>query len=91
MYICSKGVTYTENTTLTADRPYLIYDSLVIAEGVTATLQPGAILYFHKHASLIVSGNIKAKGTLEKPIVFCGDCLDSIYAQTTLAYDRMPG
>ena len=84
-------MTYTENTTLTADRPYLIYDSLVVAEGVTATLQPGVTLYFHKHASLIVLGNIKAKGTLEKPIVFRGDRLDSIYANVTLAYDRIPG
>ncbi len=91
VHLLKGGVTYTENTTLTANRPYLIYDSLVIAEGVTVTLQPGATLYFHKHANLIVSGNIKAKGTREKPIVFRGDRLDSIYTNVTLAYDRIPG
>lgn len=91
VHLLKGGVTYTESTTLKADRPYLIYDSLVIAEGVTVTVEPGAGFYFHNKASLIVSGTLKAIGTRERPIVFRGDRLDSIYANVTLAYDRIPG
>ncbi len=85
------GQTYTENTTLTAARPYLIYDSLTVAKGVTLTLEPGATLYFHHQAQLIVAGTLKAKGTRDHPITLRGDRLDSIYANVTLPYDRVPG
>ena len=47
--------------------PYQIYDSLVVAEGATLTLAPGATLYFHDKASMIVRGTLLAEGTAEAP------------------------
>jgi len=91
VHIIRGGRTYTENTTLTADRPYLIFDSLIVSPGVTLTLAPGATLCFHHQAKLIVAGTLKAIGSQARPITLRGDRLDSIYANVTLPYDRVPG
>ena len=37
-----QGVTITKDSILTANRPYLIYDSLVIAKGVSLNIEKGA-------------------------------------------------
>ena len=91
VHIIRGGRTYTENTTFTADRPYLIFDSLTVGPGVTLTLAPGATLCFHHQAKLIVAGTLKAIGTQAQPITLRGARLDSIYANVTLPYDRVPG
>jgi hypothetical protein len=91
IHLIKGGVTYTKDTTLTADLPYVIYDSLVVPEGVTLTLDKGVTLYMHNKASLIISGTLKAKGTQDEPVVIRGDRLDYIYADVVLPYDRTPG
>ena len=83
------GITLMHDTTFTADRPFLIYDSLVVAEGATLHITPGATLYMHNKANIINYGAIIANGTLEKPIVFRGDRLDFIL-NDVLPYDRTP-
>ena len=84
------GKILVENTKLTADRPYLVYDSLTIDEGVTAEIEEGASFYMHDKAKIISKGTIIANGTMEKPIVFRGDRLDFIL-NDLLPYDRTPG
>lgn len=83
------GETISKDTCLTADRPYLIYDSLVIAKGVKVQIDSGAIFYMHAKANIINYGTIQAKGTREKPIIFRGDRLDFIL-NDLLPYDRTP-
>ena len=83
-----KARTLTADTTMTARRPIVIYDSLVVASGTTLTLQAGTQLLFHEKAALIVHGNLKAQGTLEKPIIFRGDRTDHMFDY--LPYDRLP-
>ncbi|MDH6305105.1 hypothetical protein M2459_002202 [Parabacteroides sp. PF5-5] len=83
------GYTFTTDTLLTAERPYLIYDSVVVAEGVTLKIEEGTTFYMHDKAKWQVFGTMQATGTLEKPVVFRGDRLDDIL--TDLPYDRMPG
>lgn len=85
----SQGLTVTEDTRFTAERPYLIYDSLVIAPNVTLTIDPGVTFYMHDAAKVIAYGTIAAKGTREQPILFRGDRLDFIL-QEVLPYDRTP-
>lgn len=84
-----RGVTVKEDLTLTSNRPYQIFDSLVVAEGATLTLPAGTRLYFHPDASLIVHGRLKAEGTQERPIVMRGDRLG--YMLDGQPYDRIPG
>jgi len=92
VHLLEGGVIFEKDTTLTADLPYLVYDSLIIAEGATVTITEGAIFYMHHKANLIVSGTIKAKGTQEKPVIFRSDRLDYITTNTRLLpYDLIPG
>lgn len=73
--------------TFTSNRPYLIYDSLVIKQGVNLDIEAGATLCFHNDGHIICYGTINADGTLDKPITFRGDRLDRILPY--LPYDRL--
>ncbi len=89
VHLYKGGYTFTTDSFLPADRPYLIYDSLVIDKGITLTLEKGAAFYFHNQAHLVVHGTLIAPGTLDAPIVFRGDRLDDII-DDVLPYDRTP-
>ncbi len=80
-------VCFDTDTTLAASRPYLVYDSLVVAPGHTLTLSEGTSLYFHSRASLIVHGTLISNGSLERPVVMRGDRLDRMFDY--LPYDRL--
>lgn len=86
-----KGVRLTTNTELNADKPYLIMDSLIVSEEVTLTLLEGCRLYFHNNANLYVYGNLKANGSLEKPVLMRGDRLDNIRFTTPYPYNSVAG
>lgn len=75
--------------TLTARLPYLIYDSLYVADGATLTIEPGARLYFHSGAFLDVAGKIVAQGTADSMILMRGDRLDDLL--TDIPYDLLAG
>ena len=83
------GITLTQDTHFTAERPYLIYDSLVIAPDITLNIDPGCIFYMHDASKVITYGTLLAKGTREQPILFRGDRLDFIL-NDVLPYDRTP-
>lgn len=76
----------TADTTLTAGKPFLIYDSLVVAEGAKLTLEPGVRMLFHDGVSLHVHGTLDARGTLDQPVIFRGDRLDRMFDY--LPYDN---
>lgn len=84
-----RGKTIEQDTILTNKKPFLIYDSLLVAQDKTLTIERGTILYFHSKAELLVKGNIVANGTWEEPIILRGDRRDEIYAG--LPYDNTPG
>lgn len=81
--------TIKEDTRLTADRPYVVYDTLTVMPGVTLTIDPGVTLYFHDKAALVSLGTVKAVGTHDKPIVMRGDRLDHVVGQ--ISFDIMSG
>lgn len=86
--IILKGETIAADRTLDAKRPYVIYDSLVVATGVTLTLPEGCTLMFHDQTSLLVHGTLKANGTLAKPVTLRGDRTDRMFPY--LPYDNTP-
>lgn len=90
VHLYKGGKTFDRDTVLPADKPYLIYDSLVVAPDAQLTIEPGARFYMHNQADWIVHGSIQAVGTLEAPILFRGDRLDDIL-ENTLSYNNTPG
>ena len=79
------------DSTLTAEKPYLIYGSLTVDSTKTLTLSPGCKLYFHNNANMLVYGNLKAEGTAGKPISMRGDRLDKIKFDTPFPYNDVSG
>ena len=58
-----------ENTTFTAERPYVICDSLWVLPDATLTLEAGAQLYFGDDAYLLVAGTLQAEGTSDRRVL----------------------
>ena len=87
VHLCKGGYALSHDTLWTAERPYLIYDSVTVNSGVTLSIAPGAVLYMHSKAKWIIEGRVKALGTLEQPIVFRGDRRDHVLAD--IPYDRL--
>jgi len=82
-----KAVTLTADTRLTADKPYQIFDSLVVSPGVTLTVDPAAELYFHDGASMVVRGTLKARGETDREITLSGDRTGNVV--TDISFDIM--
>ena len=55
-----KRAALSADMTLTAERPYLIYDTLSVSPGVTLTIEPGARLLFHDKAAMVVHGILRS-------------------------------
>lgn len=68
---------------------YVVYDSLVVAEGVELSLSAGCRLYFHDNVGLQVYGRLNAEGAPGNPVVFRGDRTDNMFDY--LPYDNIPG
>ena len=83
-----KGVVLSTDSALDNQKPYLIYDSLVIGKGVTVEIGEGSVFYMYNNAQLIVNGTIKMKGTIENPVVFRGSRTDYM---VIIPYDLIPG
>ena len=79
------------DSTLTAEKPYLIYGYLAIDTAKTLTLKPGCKLYFHNNANMVIYGNLKAVGTVDNPIIMRGDRLDNIRFSTPFPYNNVAG
>jgi hypothetical protein len=73
-----------QTRTLTAGKPYLVYDYLMVDTGHVLTLEAGVRFHFNKGARLMVAGTLVAEGTQEDPVVFEG-------YRTDRAYRNIPG
>ena len=83
------GDTISRNRRFTANKPYLIYDTLYVSENTTLTIDPGATLLFHDKAAVRCAGRMLANGTAEAPITFRGDRLDHVVGE--ISFDIMSG
>ncbi|HEY3371058.1 MAG TPA: hypothetical protein VGK10_09440 [Prolixibacteraceae bacterium] len=64
------------------DKPYLIYNSILVDSLEKLTIDPGCRIYFHQGASLFVQGTLNVQGTCKEPVTFMGDRLEKDYADT---------
>ncbi len=78
------GVHKEDSYHFTTDRPYLIFDTLVILGQMT--IDAGAVLYMHNGASIHVGGDVSAKGTRAQPILIRGDRLDRLFDSVPYHY-----
>lgn len=81
------GVRITGSETLSAGRPFLVYDSLTVEEGAVLTVAAGGLFYFFSDALLHVDGTLIAEGTLEEPIVMRGHRTEMMFENQP--YDRV--
>ena len=70
-------------------KPYLIYDTLRVAECATLTLDAGTTLMFHDKAAMVVDGTLIAAGEQGREINLRGDRLDNVVGGND--YDIMSG
>lgn len=84
-----RNVEVTSDMTLTADTPYVVFDSLTVRPGATLRINPGVQLLFHDKASLVVEGTLEAVGEPGKLIAMRGDRLDDVLPD--VGYDIMAG
>ncbi len=77
----------TSDTRLTAEYPHQIFDSLVVAPGVTLTVDAGTRLMFHDGARMKVYGTLRSLGTVENPVHFMGDRTDNVVG--SISFDLM--
>ncbi|MBP9579379.1 MAG: hypothetical protein KBE39_07550, partial [Parabacteroides sp.] len=86
--LCKGGTIFNSDTLLSAKRPYLVYDSLVISQNATVTVEKGARFYLHDKATILVHGTLIAQGKQSAPILFRGDRLDNLL--NNLPYNLIP-
>lgn len=84
-----RNVEVTQDMTMTADLPYVVFDSLTVRPGATLRIEPGAKLLFHDKASLVVEGKLEVLGAPGKLIDMRGDRLDNVLPD--VGYDIMAG
>ena len=64
------------NTTWTADRPYVITNSVLVNEGCTLTIEPGTQVFSANGSAILVAGSLTVNGTNQMPVSFLNDRLD---------------
>lgn len=64
------------NTTWTNDKPYVIFNSILIDTLCQLTIEPGVKVYSHQGSYVFVKGTIDVKGAPDNRILFSNDRLD---------------
>jgi hypothetical protein len=62
-----------------ADKPYLVFNSILVDSLAVLTIDAGAKIYFHTNSSLLVKGSILVNGEKAAPVLFQGDRLEDWY------------
>src|SRR5690606_25844010 len=79
------------NVTWNAQEPVVVYGYLVVDSTQTLTIEEGTQVFFHEGGGLWVyrGGNIQVNGTVDKPVVFQGDRLESYFDELPGQWDRI--
>ncbi len=64
------------NTVFTGDKPYVIYNSILVDTLCNLTIEPGARIFSHNSSFIFVRGSIHVQGTAEMKVLFTNDRFD---------------
>ncbi len=67
------------NSIWTNDRPYVIYDTILVDTLCQLKIEKGARIYASKIAAILVKGQLIAEGTADERIIFRNDRLETNY------------
>jgi hypothetical protein len=76
-----RNVAISTNTTWNSKLPYIIYNSVTVAENATLTVAAGSKILFHNGSTLNVKGTLIANGTRADTILFASDRTERIYEE----------
>lgn len=71
----------------TSKKPYLVYGRCLVDTLSSLTIEEGVRIYFHRQASLVVAGSLIVNGSLDAPVVFASDRLESVYRDVPGQWD----
>jgi len=78
-YIDGRYNGHIQTTVWTADKPYLIYNSMMIDSLQTLTIEEGTRIYLHKDSYIIAKGQLNIRGSFDNPVIIQGDRLEQSY------------
>lgn len=70
-----------QSQTWVNDKPYLVYNSMLVDSLQLLTINQGVKVHFHKNSTMYVSGTLEINGTINEPVIFQGDRLEEEYAE----------
>ncbi|MFN4084081.1 MAG: hypothetical protein ACK4K9_10660 [Bacteroidia bacterium] len=73
---CSSGSLF-----WTADKPHVIYDSILIPKGCTLTIDAGTRIHSFTRSAILVQGTLIVNGTPDNNVIFEGSRLDDDYKE----------
>ena len=83
------GLHVKNDTTISGEKPIVIYGGLTVDSLATLTINAGTTLYFHNDAGIDVFGKLICNGTAESNVVLRGDRIDRMFDY--LPYDNVSG
>jgi hypothetical protein len=72
-----------------SDKPYLVFNSMLVDTNEVLTIEEGVIVHFHRDSRLYVAGTIIVNGTLDNPVTFQGDRLEQLYKDIPGQWDGL--
>ena len=58
------------NTSWPADKPYVLYGSVLVDSLCQLTVDPGVEIYINKGATMFIGGTLQVNGTVDEPVIF---------------------
>lgn len=69
------------NLRWTSEKPYVIYDSILVPKGCTLTIDAGTKIHSYNKSCILVAGTLVVNGTPENPVIFEGTRIDGEYKE----------
>ena len=77
------------NTVWTAEKPIVIYNSVLVDSLCNLTIEAGARIFFNKNSTIFTLGSMQVNGTPDNPVIFRGDRLDPFYRDLAGAWNGL--